>query len=193
MIRKAFTLIELLVVIAVIGVLSSIVIASLNQVRAKARDTKRLADMRTISNSLTVYAIDTNGNYPTPTTYGRSNVSPGFWDGYWDVSSNNAAANSFINFLVTSGKLPQVPLDPRNSPSPDNGSPTSGYKYFYRSGISIPDSVSGSTYHDINGAMIGISKFEARSGSTIFVGCPSDINLNGAYSSMAYLECVQLN
>jgi prepilin-type N-terminal cleavage/methylation domain-containing protein len=63
--KQGFTLIELLVVVAIIGVLATIVLASLSDARARARDAKRLADIRTIQTALEVYYLD-NGTYPLP-------------------------------------------------------------------------------------------------------------------------------
>lgn len=50
-----FTLIELLVVIAIIGVLASIVLASLNSAREKSRDARRVADIKQIQLALELY------------------------------------------------------------------------------------------------------------------------------------------
>lgn len=72
MCKKAtgFTLIELLVVIAIIGLLASIVMVSVNTARGKARDSRRLGDMKSIQLALPwgagnySYAygnVDTNG------------------------------------------------------------------------------------------------------------------------------------
>ncbi len=61
---SGFTLIELLVVIAIIGILSSIVITSLNTARMKGRDAKRLSDIKQIQLALALYADANGGTYP---------------------------------------------------------------------------------------------------------------------------------
>lgn len=69
--KKGFTLIELLVVIAIIGLLSTLSILSLNTARARARDTKRVADVKQIQTALEMYFNDV-GSYPVDasTTHG---------------------------------------------------------------------------------------------------------------------------
>ncbi|MBU2036742.1 prepilin-type N-terminal cleavage/methylation domain-containing protein [Patescibacteria group bacterium] len=60
---KGFTLIELLVVIAIIGILATIVMVSLNTARAKARDARRISDVRQIQLALQMH-YDSVGSYP---------------------------------------------------------------------------------------------------------------------------------
>jgi general secretion pathway protein G len=62
--KTGFTLIELLVVIAIIGLLSTLSILALNQARARARDAKRVADVKQIQTALEMYYNDV-GDYPT--------------------------------------------------------------------------------------------------------------------------------
>lgn len=52
---EGFTLIELLVVIAIIGVLASIVLASLNTARRKSRDARRITDIKQIQLALELF------------------------------------------------------------------------------------------------------------------------------------------
>jgi len=74
--QKGFTLIELLVVIAIIGILSSVVLASLNSARLKARDAKRVSDVKQIQLALEMY-YDDNSNYPVGIT-STLLVTPGY-------------------------------------------------------------------------------------------------------------------
>jgi prepilin-type N-terminal cleavage/methylation domain-containing protein len=61
---KGFTLVELLVVISIIGLLSSIVYASVNSSRVRARDVRRVVDVRQIEKAVQLYAADHGGDYP---------------------------------------------------------------------------------------------------------------------------------
>lgn len=71
--RNGFTLIELLVVISIIGVLSTVAMTSLNGVRMKARDTKRLSEIKALSLAVQSYYY-ANGGYPATAT-----TSSGDW------------------------------------------------------------------------------------------------------------------
>lgn len=61
--KKGFTLIELLVVIAIIGLLSTLAVVALSSAREKARDSKRLSDLKQIQTALELYYTDNNA-YP---------------------------------------------------------------------------------------------------------------------------------
>ena len=60
---KGFTLIELLVVIAIIGILATIILASLDSARAKARDVRRKSDLHSLAAALSLYYLN-HGAYP---------------------------------------------------------------------------------------------------------------------------------
>jgi type II secretion system protein G len=101
---SGFTLIELLVVISIIGMLSSVVLSSLNTARGKARDAERLADMRQIRNALELYRSDF-GVYPTPAVGWRGTCS--------DFGSHTTSgAAGYIPTLAPT-YIPVLPTDPR--------------------------------------------------------------------------------
>lgn len=58
-----FTIIELLVTLAIIGMLTSIVMTSLTESRAKSRDAARVSDIKQLQNALQLYYQD-NKVYP---------------------------------------------------------------------------------------------------------------------------------
>lgn len=61
--KRGFTLIELLVVIAIIGLLSTLAVVALGSARVKARDSKRLSDLKQLQTALELFYTDQN-TYP---------------------------------------------------------------------------------------------------------------------------------
>jgi len=100
-----FTLIELLVVISIIGLLSSIVLTSVNSARAKARDARRKSDLHTIQTALELY-YDKYGTYQVAGT-GWNGCSCG-WVGYEDGGAYHTAVT---HGLADAGFLPVSLLD----------------------------------------------------------------------------------
>lgn len=80
--QKGFTLLELLVVIGIIGLLASILVINLTSARRRARDTKRIADIRNLQTASEDF-------------YGKKGKYP-----------------ALISEMVTDGQIPNWPLDP---------------------------------------------------------------------------------
>ena len=90
-----FTLIELLVVIAIIGILASIVLASLNSARVKSRDARRVADIKQLQLALELYYND-NSAYPTALSALSTN-------GYISAIPTDPSSGSYVYSALGSG------------------------------------------------------------------------------------------
>jgi len=118
--RPGFTLIELLVVIAIIGLLSTLAVISLTSARLKARDSRRVSDIKQVQTALELYFSDCYG-YPTAVTPMTGSIAGN--DGVCSIP------NSTIYMKI-------VPSNP--TPMTDGSCPNVDYNY-------VRDS--GSTYH----------------------------------------------
>ena len=72
---RGFTLIELLVVIAIIGILASVVLASLNSARDKGANAAAKSSMNNARAQAELYYDDNSRTYTTVCTAGTNNIS----------------------------------------------------------------------------------------------------------------------
>ena len=95
--KKGFTLIELLVVIAIIGILASVVLASLSTARNKGSDAAVKGAMSSLRNQAEIYYGDNGNSYGTAGTSCAGSVFSGATNIISNVTSNAAAAPACAN------------------------------------------------------------------------------------------------
>lgn len=145
--KSGFTLIELLVVIAIIGVLASIVLASLNNARRKSRDARRITDVKQIQLALELYFDGESNTYPASST------------------TCNSTTNYGLEVLKTEGYIPQVPRDPLSSGS------NNCYNYATTGSSPFTTYHLGAVVEDIgNSALTGDSDFNSTGWTNAFHG-----------------------
>jgi len=86
--------VELMIAIGIIGVMATVVIGSTSSSRARARDNRRIIDMKEIQLGLALY-YDVNKYYP--------------------AGDGSSDASVLITPLVGSAYLPEIPADPSGS------------------------------------------------------------------------------
>ncbi|HYG83583.1 MAG TPA: prepilin-type N-terminal cleavage/methylation domain-containing protein [Verrucomicrobiae bacterium] len=91
--QAGFTLIEVLVVVIVIGILATIGVANYSGAQARARDTEREADARSLAQALELH-VASNNAYPievTPTIFGV-NVNRDMFKGPGETAENSVVS-----------------------------------------------------------------------------------------------------
>ena len=122
--NRGFTLIELLVVVAIIGILSSVVLASLNTARSKARDARRKSDLNQIRTAMVMY-FNENGNYIENGSGCGYNGDGGGW---FNAGGGSFYPKSIMQCLIDAGVAKQEIIDPTGAKS--ESSPTNSiYSY----------------------------------------------------------------
>ncbi|MBC7783060.1 MAG: prepilin-type N-terminal cleavage/methylation domain-containing protein [Burkholderiales bacterium] len=92
--QKAFTLVELLVVIGIIALLISILLPALNKARAAAMKIKCAANLRSIGQSVFIYASSNRGKVPRHSDSTTTEASNWPWDVSDDVRDKLAHAGA---------------------------------------------------------------------------------------------------
>ena len=104
--QTGFTIVELLIVIVVIGILAAITIVTYGGVQDRARDTRRISDIKSIQEAIELHYLQT-GSFPTVHTPAGSMSA-------WEASSLEPAGQ-FLRPLIDSGVTTSVPVDPVNN------------------------------------------------------------------------------
>ncbi|MEY2664843.1 MAG: hypothetical protein RIT04_651 [Candidatus Parcubacteria bacterium] len=123
--KEGFTLIELLVVISIIGLLSSIVLASLSVARAKSRDAARIQSILQIRTALELYKTS-NGSYPLSANGGTAPIETG------PGAPTNVVANVPLLF-GSSGQI--IPTLLRSFKVDTTGIPSDYYFGYWSDGV----------------------------------------------------------
>ena len=133
--KVGFTLIELLVVIAIIGVLASIVLASLNTARRKSRDARRISDIKQIQLALELFFdSQTVPAYPVAGTVCDATTAYG------------------LQALSAGNFIPSIPRDPSGT------APTNCYRYATPSTGALVTYHLGTTLEDIGNPALNSDK-----------------------------------
>jgi len=113
---RGFTLIELLVVIAIIGILSSVVLVSLNSAKAKARDTRRIHDLNQARTALTMYYNEHGTWIQNLSDCGGTGAgSGGYGNGWFNYFDGVGYPKSIAQCLKDSGYTSTEIIDPTNT------------------------------------------------------------------------------
>lgn len=138
-IKKAYTLIEMLMVVAIIGVLASSILIGLGSARSKARDARRITDLKSTQTALELY-YSKYGVYPS-----RVPGSNETWE--WSDLTNVLTSSE------TGLKISKVPKDPLNNTEYVYKYATDGQNYVLGAKLETKDQALDD---DLDGSQLGL-------------------------------------
>ncbi|MBC8404983.1 MAG: type II secretion system protein [Planctomycetes bacterium] len=100
--QAGFTIIEMLIVVTILAMLAGVLVPILQEGQSTARDSRRMADLRSVQSALADYYHE-NGGYP--------NTSGEWFGDATDVGGKGYAADGYIPGLVPNF-LTALPSDP---------------------------------------------------------------------------------
>jgi prepilin-type N-terminal cleavage/methylation domain-containing protein len=164
---EGFTLIELLVVIAIIGVLASVIVASINTARKKGRDARRIRDIQEMRNAIELY-ISANGhapdlgtpecsdpNYSDNTSLCIANETPGY-------TTQWSALESELSPYIS-----RLPKDPCGLSCFDQGNPNLNYNGYFTYNYESPAKVSNMPGGGTNTSyLVGAQNLESKANTS---------------------------
>lgn len=137
--QKGFTIVELLIVIVVIGILAAITIVAYNGIQARARDSIRNQDIKTIAKALELYYTD-KGSYPNGNNYTPGSTAI---NSAWSTTADGSWANLAAVLAPYVSKLPTPPGTASTTPATSGGN---SYDYVGISNSSYCGSTAGQMY-----------------------------------------------
>ena len=106
--KKGFTLIELLVVVAIIGILASVVLASLNSARAKGADAKIKAQLANMRGQAMLYSNSTASGFSGACAISSGTLFETTNNGLGGLLNGIITSTATDAYCISAGGLPET-------------------------------------------------------------------------------------
>lgn len=145
--KRAFTLVELLIVMAIISIIAAFIVVNLASSRARARDTKRVADLEALDSAINRYYREV-GHYPDlPDGCGTLGINGAASDVASSIASGDCLAekggnvreNYYIKGLVPA-YISKLPVDSGPQIRDSSGKVSRGFIYIH-SNVNPPQNI----------------------------------------------------